>query len=182
MTALAGHNRLELYPINPKQLARDREAVFPSGSKNDPNDAALIAEFLQKHHPKLHVWQPDESLTRQIRELNQASVGFEQELEKLTPQHEDHELFRSLPGAGDALVPRLIAAFGTDRDRFDDAEQVQCYSGIAPITRQSGNTRHVNQRIACSKFLRQAFHEFADQARRWSRWSKAFYRMKNRPG
>ncbi len=30
---------LELYPINPKQLARYRDAIHPSGAKSDPDDA-----------------------------------------------------------------------------------------------------------------------------------------------
>jgi len=67
---------------------------------------------------------------------------------------------------------------GTDRDRFDTAEEIQNYSGIAPVTRQSGKVRHVSRRYACPKFLRQTFHEFADHARKWSAWSKAFYNMK----
>ena len=42
-------------------------------------------------------------------------------------------LFGSLPGAGPVLVPRLIVAFGTRRERYDNAYQMQCYSGIAPV-------------------------------------------------
>jgi hypothetical protein len=29
------------------------------------------------------------------------------------------------------MAPRLIVAFGTRRDRYQDAYEVQCYSGIA---------------------------------------------------
>jgi hypothetical protein len=36
-----------------------------------------------------------------------------------------------LPGAGAVMAPRLIVAFGTRRDRYQDAYEVQCYSGIA---------------------------------------------------
>jgi hypothetical protein len=47
--------------------------------------------------------------------------------------HPDRALFRSLPGAGAALVPRMIVAFGTQRDRYQSGYEMQCYSGIAPV-------------------------------------------------
>src|SRR3954452_24066183 len=47
------------------------------------------------------------------------------------------KLFASLPGAGAVLAPRLIVAFGTRRDRYQDAYEMQCYSGIAPVTESS---------------------------------------------
>jgi hypothetical protein len=36
---LMGYECLELYPLNPKQLANHREALPPSGAKDDPFDA-----------------------------------------------------------------------------------------------------------------------------------------------
>jgi hypothetical protein len=46
---------------------------------------------------------------------------------------EDFALFQSLPGAGKVMLPRLIAAFGTRRQRFSNAAEIQAYSGIAPV-------------------------------------------------
>ena len=123
-----------------------------------------------------------QAIVEQIRRLNQAIGEFETEIAQLTAQHPDEPIFRSIPGAGDALIPRLIAAFGSDRERYQSAEQIQNYSGIAPVTKQSGKSRHVQKRICCPKFLRQTFHEFADHARKWSAWSKAFYEMKRAAG
>lgn len=293
--ALLKYEHIQLYPINPKQLARYREALSPSGSKDDPSDARLLAQFLQHHQALLRPLKPDtvatrklaslaemrrkivdertrltlqlhsalkqyfpqlidlgphrlalqlelllrwptlaslkrvhpktlrtflrkhglrqeerqtdfiESirgavpltrdeaiiepqalyaslLARQIQQLSRTIIDFEKQIAVSTQKHPDQHIFRALPGAGDALVPRLIAAFGTDRERFDSAEQVQCYSGIAPITKQSGKSRYVCARFACPKFLRQTFHEFADQARKWSSWSAAFYRHKRESG
>ena len=42
--------------------------------------------------------------------------------------------FESLPRAGAALVPRLLATLGSQRDRYGSATEVQKYSGIAPVT------------------------------------------------
>jgi hypothetical protein len=59
------------------------------------------------------------------------------------------------------LAPRLLAAFGTDRDRFQTAQEMQSLSGIAPVTKRSGKRKVVQRRWACPKFLLQTFHEFA---------------------
>jgi hypothetical protein len=48
--ALMQYENLVTYLINPKQLARYRESPFPSGGKDDPGDAWLLAHFLQVHH------------------------------------------------------------------------------------------------------------------------------------
>ncbi len=122
------------------------------------------------------------ALTHQMRDLNKSICEFDEEIQKLTAQHPDEEIFRSLPGAGDALVPRMIAAFGSDREKYTSAEQIQNYSGISPIIVQSGKSEQANKRVACPNFIRQTFHEFADHARKWSRWSKAFYNMKRAAG
>ena len=121
-------------------------------------------------------------LVKQIIELNRSVALFDEQLKQAVAKHPDEPIFRALPGAGDALTPRLIVAFGADRDRYDAAENVQCRSGIAPITSQSGKSRVVSKRVACPKFLKQTFHEFADQARRWSDWSRAFYNLKRSQG
>jgi transposase len=75
------------------------------------------------------------------------------------------------------LHPRadVTVAFGSDRNRFTTADEVQAYSGIAPVTKRSGKSCRVSKRYFCNRFLRQTFHEFADHARKWSTWSKAFY-------
>ena len=104
---------------------------------------------------------------RQVRDLNAAIAEFEAELKTAVSQHPDNEIFRSCPGAG--------AAFGSNRERFESADSVPSYSGIAPITRQSGQSKTVTQRFACPKFVKQTFREFADHDRKWSSWSRAFY-------
>ena len=96
---------------------------------------------------------------------------------QLVAAHPDAALFDSLPGAGPALVPRLIVAFGTRRERYDNAYQMQCYSGIAPVKAASGNTQRVHIRRACPKFLRQTFHEFASHSIGQSEWARDYYQF-----
>ena len=69
----------------------------------------------------------------------------------------------------------VIVAFGTRRERYDSAYEVQCYSGIAPVNEASGKTSWVHFRRACPMFLRQTFHEFALHSIGQSEWAKAYY-------
>jgi len=103
-------------------------------------------------------------------------AAFDKRIAELAAAHPDTAIFASLPGAGAVLAPRLIVAFGTRRDRYQDAYEVQCYSGIAPVTESSGSSKWVHFRFACPKFLRQTFHEFAGCSIQWSEWAKACYR------
>src|SRR5262249_26173350 len=54
-----------------------------------------------------------------------------------------------LPGAGAVMAPRLLAAFGSRRDRYRSADELQTYSGIAPVTERSGKRKWVHFRWAC---------------------------------
>jgi len=68
-----------------------------------------------------------------------------------------------------------MVAFGTRRERYHSAAELQSYSGIAPVTEQSGRTQWVHFRRACPKFLRQTFHEFASHSIVRSGWARAYY-------
>jgi transposase len=121
-------------------------------------------------------------LVKQIPLLQEAIERLEVKIDAEMKTHPDASLFTALPGAGKALAPRLLAAFGSQRDRYASSAEIAILSGIAPVTKQSGKTRLVHRRYACSKFLRQTFHEFADHARRWCPWSKAYYRLQRDKG
>lgn len=290
--ALMNFDFLVLYPVNPKQSTRYREALCPSGRKDDPLDAEAICRFVAEHHGRLRPWRPDDAVTQELKLLNEGRRGWvdertarcnqlqqrlkevyplaldlaggslhaaalldllkqfptQRELSRAAPrklvrrlrplrrpaeaeldpriamiraakapvvpeailsagtlaivhlvrviaqlndavddydrrlatlmaQHPEAELFTGLPGAGAALAPRLAAAWGTDRERFESAEQVATWSGIAPLMKQSGKTRVVCQRWMCPKFVRQTFHEFAKCSIRQSAWAGACYRM-----
>ena len=67
--ALIAVGGFTIYPINPQPATRFREALYPTGRKNDPIDAQLLAQFLQHHHTVLRPLQPDSPLTRRLAEL-----------------------------------------------------------------------------------------------------------------
>jgi transposase len=287
--ALLMYDCFVLYPINPKALARYREAFATSGAKADPLDSALLLDLVVRHGDQLRAWVPDtvesrtlQALCEQRRKLVNQRVALTNRITSLLKQyfpqalewvgnlasvqacdflvqwptlatvqqarpstvrrfyqdhncrkkavidarlaaiasarplttdaavieplslsvqtyatqlrtliaavdtfdariagvfaaHADHDIFGSFPGAGDVCAPRLAAAFGTDRTRWDSAAELQAHSGIAPVTERSGKSLWVHHRLACPKFVKQTFHEFADQSIRFSKWARAYY-------
>ena len=64
--ALMSYDFVVLYPVNPKSLAKYREAFRVGGAKDDPDDAQLLLELLTLHRDKLRAWVPDDELTRTL--------------------------------------------------------------------------------------------------------------------
>jgi transposase len=114
-------------------------------------------------------------LVSQLQQSRQAIQEFDAKIAEVMQRHPNAHLFTSLRGAGPALAPRLLCAFGSQKDRWEDADSLAAFSGIAPVTRKSGKQFSVRRRYACPKFLRQTFHEFADSARLYCPWTKARY-------
>jgi transposase len=113
--------------------------------------------------------------TRQIAVLRESIAELEKEIAQLAKRQQDWPIFDSFPGAGQALAPRLMAAMGTRRERFESADQLQSSTGIAPVKEASGNTEWVHIRRACPKFQRQTFHEWAACSLLFCRWAKDYY-------
>ena len=67
--ALLKYDILVLYPINPKTLAKFREAFSPSRAKDDPTDAEYLVELLVHHRDRLKPWRPDDQPTRTLQLL-----------------------------------------------------------------------------------------------------------------
>ena len=286
---LSQYEHLVLYPVHPGTLANFRQALCPSGAKDDPRDTDLLLTLLVQHRDRLRVWQPDTVETRTLyllvekrrrlvddktRESNRLTAVLKEyfpqavswledvdsemagaflqrwptleQVQQATPEsvreffyqhncrsaqlirerleqirtaqpatrdqavicsgvidvgvlvqllatlrqgidelngqiarlfnhHPDAALFRSLPGAGPVLAPRLLVALGTRRQRFAKASELQSYSGIAPVTKRSGRTELVLARHACPKFLRQTFHEWAGHSIRFCNWAAQYY-------
>ncbi len=288
--ALMGYAAVDLYPINPSTLSDYRKAFNPSGAKDDPSDARLLLELLERHPEVLKVWQPDteqtrllrslcedrrkavdmrtalcnslrsklkeyfpqalklvseslfseltcaflikwprfeavaaakpdtvrrfyyahqsrsekhitqrleliatsrplctdtavidastmwvQTLIKQIRVLNRAIQDYDKRIGELFKAHPDRFIFKSLPGAGPQLGPRLLTAFGTDRDRYEAAVEVANYFGISPVIERSGKQEWIHWRWHCPKFLRQSVVEFACKSIGFSAWAKVYY-------
>ena len=117
-----------------------------------------------------------------VATMCKAIDGLETRIGELMKVHPDAAVIESFPGAGPAMAPRLIAALGTNRDRFATAVELQCYSGIAPVIASSGNRKYVHWRWACSGFVRQTFHEWAGHSMKSSQWAREFYAQQRAKG
>lgn len=293
---LSKYEPLHLFPVPSAMAANLREALYPSGAKDDPRDADLLLELLLQHRNKLRRLSPDSEATRRIQNLveerrnlvdektaqtnrltNHLKIYFPQmldwferldtelvcallerwptleelqrvpsarlrafflkhrcrdqelidrrlmgirqtipairdravieaksavvkvsaqlirslvrgiadldrKIEEAAAAHPDFFIFDSLPGAGAALAPRLLAAFGSQRERYGSAREVQSYSGIAPVTVRSGKKKWVHFRWACPKFLRQSFHEWAGHSIAHSEWARSYYQQQRSKG
>lgn len=121
-------------------------------------------------------------LVDQLRVTLQAIARFDAQIATIAPTLPDYALFRALPGAGPSLAPRLLVAFGEQRERFAGAGELQKYSGVAPVTERSGNKHWVHWRWQCPTFLRQTFVEWAAQTINKSFWAGAYYRRQRDQG
>ena len=122
------------------------------------------------------------ALVEQLRTVLTAINGFDREIAMVAGTLPDYALFQGLPGAGPQLAPRLLAAFGEQRERFHGADELQKYSGIAPVTERSGKKSWVHWRWQCPTFLRQTFVEWAGQTINKSFWAGAYYRQQRAKG
>src|SRR5499427_9532188 len=232
---LSKYECLHLYAVPPTMSASMREALYPSGAKDDPRDADLLLDLLLQHRDRLRHLQPDNEGTRRVqnlveerrklvdektaqlnrligylkiyfpqmlewfgrldtklvceflerwpsleelkkvstaelrkffrqrqgrhheltedriqgivqampaiqdralieakqvvvqviaqllRSLLEGIANLDRKIEEAAGAHPDFFIFQSLPGAGAALAPRLLAAFGSQRDRYDSA-------------------------------------------------------------
>ncbi len=121
-------------------------------------------------------------LVELIATLREGIACFDRQIAQAVAVHPDFAIFDSFPGAGPALAPRLLAAFGAQRDRYQSAADLQTFSGIAPVTVRSGKSEWVHVRWACPCFLRQTFHEWAAHSIGFCDWAAAHYRLQRDRG
>jgi len=116
-----------------------------------------------------------QSLARMIRDLGATIALFDRQIEEAFEQHPDAQIFKSFPGAGKVLAPRLAGVYGTDRSHWPHAELLAAFAGIAPVTEHSGKSTWIHRRWQCPKFYLQTFFEMAHHSIPYSTWARAYY-------
>jgi transposase len=114
-------------------------------------------------------------LVSQLRTLLPAIADYDRRIHDLYEAHPDAFIFKSLPGAGPALEPRLLCALGSQRQRWADAQALQNFSGLSPVRKASGRACVILRRCACPKYLRQTFHEYAACSIKFCDWARQLY-------
>jgi transposase len=123
-----------------------------------------------------------QALAAQLRVILQAITDFDQAMAQRAQSHPDFSLLAALPGAGAVFAPRLLVAFGDQREHSTSAEELQKYAGIAPVTERSGNKTWVHWRWQGPTFLRQTFVEWAAASIRHSFWARLYYQQQRAKG
>jgi len=123
-----------------------------------------------------------EVLIVQFKVLLKGIESLDKVIKRAYKAQKDKVIFDSLPGAGPQLAPRLLVAFGNNRDRYHDASELQKYAGIAPVIERSGKKMWTHWRYSCPTFLRQTFVEWAGFSIRYSFWAKAYYEQQKSKG
>ena len=88
--------------------------------------------------------------------------------------HRDVQITRSWPGQG-VIVAATMLAEGLRPLENRDYHWLRALCGVAPVTKQSGKSRHVVMRQACNERLRMAVHWWAGSAALHDPKAKALY-------
>jgi len=115
------------------------------------------------------------ALVAVITEMTVQIQRLEAELTDRFDRHPDAKIIRSLPGLGTILGARVLAEFGDDPNRFENAKSRKNYASTSPITRASGKHRVVLARYARNKRLADACYLWAFAALSRSPGARAFY-------
>jgi len=157
--------------MNRKALLERRMTAIKSAMALTTDEAVIVPYRLQVR-----------TLVAQLEVALESIRIYDEEIAGLAPQHPDYDLFNSLPGAGPTLAPRLLVAFGEQRERFASAAELQKYGGIAPVTERSGQKSWIHWRWQCPTFLRQTFVEWAAQTINKSYWAGLYYYQQRAKG
>lgn len=178
---------LQRWPTLPQLQAEDpqrvREFFYQHGSRSKPRMEERLSQIApaQVLVCDTAVVEPGVLLVRtwlEIVAVLKAGIHtLEKSIQQVASAHPDYFIFASFPAAGPTMAPRLLAAFGSQRERYSSANQVQSFSGIAPVMAASGRQRWIHFRWACPQFLRQSFHEYAELSRQRCGWARDFYQQ-----
>lgn len=147
----------------------------------------VLSAFIQQHC-KLRPLGKDRPLHKQqlttlrvwVKLLQQSCLQLracQHRLDALFSSLPSAEIYRSLPAVGPRLAPRLASLIGSQPQKaFPSKQHLLAYFGQSPITRQSGNSRHVAKRKGCNKLARHVCFLWARCAGllKETHWQRAF--------
>ena len=122
------------------------------------------------------------ALVTQLRVTLQTIADFDNAIAQHAQGPPDFPLFDALLGAGAVCAPRLLVAFGEQRERDTSADARQKYAGMAPVTERSGKKAWVHWRFQCPKFLRHTCVEWAAASIRHACWARVYSQQQRDKG
>jgi transposase len=154
ITQILGRHRIRRW-----NAAQIQEILSAAALPVAPGVAEAAAEHVVLLLPRLRLAHQQESdvgrrVQAQMEEL--ASPAAEEE----TPEHRDAAILLSLPGVGRKVGATILSeAHQAIAER--DYHALRSLMGAAPVTRQSGKTKVVLMRYACSGPLRNALYHWS---------------------
>ena len=156
--ALCQYDNLVLFPINPctgSKQAATAEELTQAFQQHRVIRRSAIARRIEQIAASGIPLTEDPGIVEPMQWLVQTLIGqlkpllvrlaeLTLKINQCFTSFSDAVWFAALPGAGEHLAPRLLAAFGEDRTRFDNAQQMMCYFGIAPVKESSGKKTWVH--------------------------------------
>lgn len=88
---------------------------------------------------------------RQLLILIDARAQYDDRIQQIAQSMDDEKIFASFPGAAKVTAPRLMAAFGEDRQVYDSAASAQMAFAVAPVVERSGKKSWTHWRWHCNK-------------------------------
>ena len=122
-------------------------------------------------------------LAGRIAELTRQLDEVDAELAEQVEAHADAAIFQSLPVKGTFTVAALLAGFGQNRENAPSWRELAARWGAAPVSVQSGKSRHVKRRRACDHTMSQVFVFFCFKtAFTAGCWAEEYYQNKRAQG
>jgi len=122
------------------------------------------------------------ALVKLLHTLERQLTAYRKLIDECFQSHPAHDLFKSLPGAGPKLAPRLLGELVALQALADQPQTLQCLAGMAPVRYQSGKVSVVYVRRQCNRFLRHTLHLWVDTSRHHCDWARIYYEAHRKKG
>jgi hypothetical protein len=116
------------------------------------------------------------ALVKLLQCLESQIKHYHEQIMERFQKHPEHQIFASLPGAGERLAPRLLAELMNAPECVRNAQWLQSQAGMAPVSYQSGQVSVVHLRRQCNRVLQNTVHLWADQSRQRCEWARVYYK------
>lgn len=133
-------------------LAATPLSVAPGAAEAASEHALLLLPRLRLlQQQRAAIAKKLEALLEQLAAPNQSGE---------TVEHRDAEVLLSLPGVGRQVAATMLSE-ASQAIAERDYHGLRCYTGVAPVTRESGKKRVVLMRQGCNERLRNALYHWS---------------------
>ena len=146
--------------------------IQPPRLRAAPGVDAAVRTRVQSLVPQLALVHAQ--LRQTARQIDQALAALAENTDSESTEHRDVVILQSLPGVGRMVTATMLTeTSGALSAR--DYHTLAALTGVAPVTKQSGKSRHVHIRRACNPRLRDALYHWARTSIQYDDAARAFY-------